>query len=94
MNESERLSDRDRIAADPVGAWILAAENDEEFVRLVCEGFEWQLDELETRIAGVMEIGRLEAGRRQALLERIAATVALLVELADAVETDLGRCAR
>jgi hypothetical protein len=93
MDKSRPSSDRDRISDDPVLAWILAAEDDEEFVRRVFEGFGWSLDELEARITVVVEDGRLDAGRRQALLERIAVTVALLVELADAVETDPGRCA-
>jgi hypothetical protein len=42
---------------------------------------------------GVLEDGPLDAGRRQALFERIAVSGGLLVDLADAVETDLGRCA-
>ena len=36
--------------------------------------------------------GRLDAGRRRALLERIAVSREHLVDLADAVESDLGRC--
>jgi hypothetical protein len=46
------------------------------------------------RIVAVLEDGRLEGGRRQALLERIAASGDVLVDLADAVETDFGRGAR
>jgi hypothetical protein len=38
----------------------------------------------------VLEHGRVDAGRRQALLERIADSGRFLVELADAVETKLG----
>jgi hypothetical protein len=91
MNESRPSSDRDRICNDPVGAWILAAEDDEEFVDRVFEGFQWPLDELDCRISVVLEAGRLDEGRRQALLERIAVTVTLLEGLADAVKTDLGR---
>ena len=93
MNESQPSSDRDRIAADPLVAWILAAEDDQEFVRRVFRNFGDRLDELECRIMGVLEDGPLDAGRRQALFERIAVSGGLLVDLADAVETDLGRCA-
>jgi hypothetical protein len=94
MNEPQPSSDRDHISDDPVGAWILAAEDDQEFVHRVFQGFKWPLDELEARITVVLEDGRLDAGRLKALLERIAVTVALLVELAGVVESELGRCER
>ena len=92
MNESQPSSDRDRIAADPLVAWILAAEDDQEFVRRVFRNFGDRLDELECRIMGVLEDGPLDAGRRQALFERIAVSGGLLMEFADAIATDRGRC--
>jgi hypothetical protein len=75
-------------------AWLLAAADDEEFVRRVFEDFEERLGELVGRIVAVLEAVRLDAGRRQALLDRIAVSGEVLDDLADAVATDLGRCAR
>jgi hypothetical protein len=45
-----------------------------------------------SRIVVALEDGRLDAGRRQALLERIAVSGGLLMEFADAIATDRGRC--
>ena len=96
MNESRPSSDR--VAADAASpedqlAWLLAAEDDETFVNRIFGGFGARLDELVCRIVAVLEDGRLDAGRRQTLLERIAVSGGFLMELADAVETDLGRSA-
>jgi hypothetical protein len=92
---SNNLSDgRDAAGPEDLVAWLLAAEDDEDFVRRVFQDFGARLDELGYRIAVVAEDGRLDAGRRQALLERIAVSGGILDDLADAVETDLGRCAR
>jgi hypothetical protein len=86
MNENERSSDRDRIATDPMLAWFLAAEDDQDFVHRFFPNYEAWLDELDARITTVLEDGRLDAGRRQALCDRIAILIGRLVELADAVE--------
>jgi hypothetical protein len=90
---SNDLSDgRDAVGPEEV-AWLLAAEDDEDFVSRVFQDFGDRLCELMGRIVVVLEDRRLEAGRRQALLERIAESGGFLVDLADAVETNLGRCA-
>jgi hypothetical protein len=85
-----------RDAAGPAdqAARLREAEDDEDFVRRVFEELGERLDELACRIVVVPEDGRLDAGRRLALLERIAVSRGLLMELEDAIETDLGRCAR
>ena len=85
-----------RDAAGPAdqAARLLAAEDAEDFVSRAFEDFEERLVELVERIVAVLQDGRLDAGRRQALCERIAVSTGHLVDLADAVETDLGRCAR
>jgi hypothetical protein len=75
-------------------AWLLAAADDEDFASRVFKDFQERLNELVCRIVVVLESGHLDAGRRQALFDRIAISGGHLVELADAVETDLGRCAR
>jgi hypothetical protein len=75
-------------------AWLLEAEDDEDFARRAVQDFQDRLGDLVSRIVVVLEHGRLDAGRRQALLEQIAKSVELLVDLADAVETDLGRSKR
>ena len=92
---SNDLSDG-RDAAGPADqlAWLLAATDDEDFVSRVFKDFEERLNELVCRIVVVLESGRLDANRRQALFDRIAISGGHLVDLADAVETDLGRCAR
>jgi hypothetical protein len=89
---SNDMSDS-RDAANQL-AWLLAAADDEDFVSRVFEDFEDRLCELVRRIVVILVDGRLDAGRRQALLERIAVVDGHLADLADAVETDLGRCAR
>jgi hypothetical protein len=88
---SDDLSDG-RDAADPADqlAWLLAAGTDEAFTGRVFQDFEERLAELAYRVMDVLEHGRVDAGRRQALLERIADSGRFLVELADAVETKLG----
>jgi hypothetical protein len=73
-------------------AWLLAAEDDEALVGRVFEDFEERLGELVRRIVAVLEDGRLDFGRLQALHERIAHSVEVLVGLADAVKIDLDRC--
>ena len=85
-----------RDAAGPADqdARLLAAEDAEDFVSRAFEDFEERLVELVERIVAVLQDGRLDAGRRQALSERIAVSTRHLADLADAVETDLGRCAR
>ena len=91
---TDDLSDaRDAPGPEDRGSSLLAAEDNEVFVGRIFEGFSERLDELVSRIVAVLEDGRLDAGRRRALLERIAVSGGLLVDLADAVETDLGRCA-
>ena len=88
------LSDgRDAAGPADQAARLLEGEDGEAFAR-VFEDFEERLAELMGRIAVVLEDGRLDAGRRQALSERIAVSTGHLVDLADAVETDLGRCER
>ena len=84
-----------RDAAGPAdqAARLLEAEDGEAFAR-VFEDFEERLYELVCRIVADLQDGRLDAGRRQALCERIAVSTGHLVDLADAVETDLGRCPR
>jgi hypothetical protein len=92
---SNNLSDgRDAAGPEHQVARLLAAEDDEDFVRRVFEELGERLDELVCRIVVVPEDGRLDAGRRLALLERIAVSRGLLMELEDAIETDLGWCAR
>ena len=85
-----------RDAAGPAdqAARLLEAEDAEAFLSRAFEDFEERLVELVERIVAVLQDGRLDAGRRQALCERIAVSVEHLVDLADAVETDLGRCER
>jgi hypothetical protein len=82
-------------AVGPAGraAFSMAPEDDEDFVHGVFMDFEERLDELGYRIAVIVEYGRLEAGRRQALYEEIAASGELLLDLAYAVKTDGGRSA-
>jgi hypothetical protein len=75
-------------------ARLVEAEDDGVFVDAIFQDHDEQFAELVSRIAAVLEDGRLEGGRRQALLERIAASGDVLVDLADAVETDFGRGAR
>jgi hypothetical protein len=75
-------------------ARLVEAEDDGGFVDFIFQDYDDQLAELVGRIVAVLEDGRLDGGRRQALLERIAASGDVLVDLADAVETDLGRGAR
>jgi hypothetical protein len=75
-------------------AWLLTAENNQDFVNGVFQDFEERLAEVSHRIVVVLKDGRLDAGRRQALLDRIADSRGFLVDLADAVETDLGRSKR
>jgi hypothetical protein len=82
---------RDAAGPEDQVAWLLAAEDDEDFVSRVFQDFGDRLCDLMSRVVAVLESGRLDAGRRQALLERIADAGGLLVELADAAETDLGR---
>jgi hypothetical protein len=72
-------------------AWLLAAEDDANFVGRVFEGFAERLDELGGRIAAGLADGRLDVRRRRAVYERIAVSVRRLLELADAVEADRGR---
>jgi hypothetical protein len=89
---SDDLSDgRDAAGPEDQVAWLLEAEDDEDFVSRVFQDFGDRLCDLMSRVVAVLESGRLDAGRRQALLERIADAGGLLVELADAAETDLGR---
>ena len=89
------LSDgRDASGPADQAARLLAAEDGEALVSRAFEDFEERLVELVERIVAVLQDGRLDAGRRQALRERIAVSTGHLVDLADAVETDLGRCAR
>jgi hypothetical protein len=83
MNESQPSSDRDHIAA---GAEKYRQRQAEEFL----EDFGHRLDELMGRVVAELESGRLDAGRRHALLERIAYAVGLLVDLADEVEPSSG----
>jgi hypothetical protein len=92
---SSDLSDG-RDAADNADqlAWLLAAEDDDDFVSRVFQDFADRLCDVVSRIVIVLEHGRLDAGRRQALLARIADSGDILGDLADAVETDLGRSAR
>ena len=92
---SRRCTARRAQSAGPEDqvAWLLAAADDEDFGRRIFGDFEERLCELVCQIVAVLEHGRLDAGRRQALLERIAVSREHLVDLADAVETDLGRCA-
>jgi hypothetical protein len=91
---SDDLSDgRDAAGNVDQLEWLLATEDDETFTSRVFQDFEERLAELSGRIVVVLKDGRLEAGRRQALLERLAGSRGFLVDLADAVETDLGRCA-
>jgi hypothetical protein len=85
---------RDAPGPEDQVARPLGAEDGEDLVRLAFEDFEERLAELVDRIVAVLEDGRLDAGRRQAMLERIAASGEVLDDLADAVATDLGRCAR
>ena len=92
---SNDLSDgRDAAGPADQAARLLAAEDAEAFLSRAFEDFEERLVELVSRIVAALEDGRLDAGRRQALRERIAVSTGHLVDLADAVETDLGRCAR
>jgi hypothetical protein len=79
--------------ADQAGR-LLGAEDGEAVVSRAFEDFEERLVELVERIVAVLQDGRLDAGRRQALSERIAVSTGHLADLADAVETDLGRCER
>ena len=87
-----RLADELDVASCPAdrAAWLLAAEDDEDFVRRVFMDFEERLDELGYRIVVVVEDDRLEAGRRQALYEEIVASGELLLDLAYVVKTDGG----
>ena len=85
---------RDAPGPADQAARLLEAEDAEAFLSRAFEDFEERLVELVSRIVAVLEDGRLDAGRRQALCKRIAVSVEHLVDLADAVETDLGRCAR
>jgi hypothetical protein len=85
---------RDAPGPEDQAARLLAAEDAEAFLSRAFEDFEERLVELVSRIVAVLEDGRLDAGRRQAMCERIAVSVEHLVDLADAVETDLGRCER
>jgi GNAT superfamily N-acetyltransferase len=66
--------------------WLQAA-----FFSGVFQDLEERLAELSHRIVVAVESGRLDAGRRQALLEWLADSRGFLVELADAVETRIGR---
>ena len=92
---SDDLSDgRDAPGPADQAARLLAAEDAEAVVSHAFEDFEERLVELVERIVAVLQDGRLDAGRRQALSERIAVSTGHLVDLADAVETDLGRCPR
>ena len=89
------LSDgRDAAGPADQAARLLEAEDGEAFVSRAFEDFEERLVELVERIVAVLQDGRVDAGRRQALSERIAVSTRHLADLADAVETDLGRCAR
>jgi hypothetical protein len=88
---SNDLSDgRDAAGAADQLAWLLAAEDNEDFVSRVFQDFGDRLLELMCRIVVVLESGRLDAGRRQALLERIAFSGELLVDLADPGEPSSG----
>jgi hypothetical protein len=92
---SNDLSDGcDAQGPEDQAARPLEAEDAETFLSRAFEEFEERLVELVSRIVVALENGRLDAGRRQAVCERIAVSGGHLVELADAVETDLGRIAR
>ena len=86
---SDDLSDA-RDAAGPADqlAWILAAENDGDFVRRVFQDFEARLDELGCQIVVVVEHGHLDAGRRRALFNRILDSSQFLIDVAGALEPD------
>jgi hypothetical protein len=87
-------SGRDAKGPADQAARLPGAEDGDDFVSRVVEDFEEGLAELVCRIALVAEDGHLDAGRRRALFGRIAASGPLLVELVDAVDTDLGPGAR
>jgi hypothetical protein len=83
------LSDgRDAAGAADQLAWILAAENDGDFVRRVFQDFEARLDELGCRIVVVVDDGHLDTGRRRALFNRILASSQFLIDVAGALEPD------
>jgi hypothetical protein len=86
---SNDLSDG-RDAAGPADqlAWLLAAEDDAEFVRRVFQDFVARLDELACRITVVVEDGHLDAGRRRALFNRILDSSQFLIDVAGALEPD------
>jgi hypothetical protein len=86
---SDDLSDgRDTAGPADQLAWILAAEDDGDFVRRVFQDFEARLDELGCRIVVVVENGHLDAGRRRALFDRMLASSAFLTDVAGALEPD------
>ena len=87
-------TDSDASGAADQLAWFLEAEDDEHFARRIVQDLEDRLCDLVSRIVAVVEHGRLDAGKRQALLGQIAKSVENLVDLADAVETDFGRSKR
>ena len=69
-------------------AWLLAAEDDADFVRRVFQDFVARLDELGCQIVVVVENGHLDARRRRALFDRILASSKFLTDVANALEPD------
>jgi hypothetical protein len=86
---SNDLSDR-RDATGPADqlARLLAAEDDQDFVRRVFQDFEARLDELGCRIVVVVDDGHLDAGLRRALFNRILDSSQFLIDVAGALEPD------
>ena len=88
---SNDLSDgRDAASPEDLVAWVLAAEDYEDFVRRVFQDFGARLDKLGYRIAVVVEDGRLDAGQCKALSDRIAVSGEQLLNLAYAVKNYRG----
>ena len=86
---SDDLSDaRDGAGPTDQLAWILAADDDQEFVRRVFQDLVARLDELGCRIAVFVEDGHLDADRRRALFDRILDSNEFLMAVASALEPD------
>jgi hypothetical protein len=86
---SNDLSDvRDAAGRAVPLAWILAADDNKDFVSRIFQDFEDRLDELGCQIAVVAEYGHLDAGRRRALFDRMLASSNFLIDVAGALEPD------
>jgi hypothetical protein len=79
---------RDAPGPEDQVASLLAADDDQDFVRRVFQDFGERLDELGCRIVVVVEDGHLDAGRRRALFNRILDSSQFLIDVAGALEPE------